>query len=135
MVELKAKLALERLKVDLAVCRALAAENDDLRLRLEREVVAHAPSRRNSSRNNDRDSSKSGGSANSRSPDRSSSSRGDEGASGAIETSALLAALFRRAGELMGEMDTARQPALAFLQRPHCVGPKPYEEVLRPNEA
>jgi hypothetical protein len=52
-----------------------------------------------------------------------------EEASAKVDVSAMLALLFRRAEELKEEMHTARKPALAFLQRPHSVGHKHYEEV------
>jgi len=127
---IEAQLSVERLKVDLAVCHALEAENDDLRLRLEREVAVPAPSKyHSSSSSNDLNKSEPMNGLNSNSNYTSSNGMVSEEASAKVDVSAMLALLFRRAEELKEEMHTARKPALAFLQRPHSVGHKHYEEV------
>lgn len=126
---IKAQLSVERLKVDLAVCHALEAENDDLRLRLEREVAVPLSGNNHSGSNEIEASNMNTVFSNSSNSSGGRSKLLHEETPGKVDVSAMLAILFRRAEELKEEMHAARKPALAFLQRPHCIGHKPYEEV------
>lgn len=117
------------MKVDLAVCHALEAENDDLRLRLQREVAVPFLRNRHSGINETEASNLNAVFSNSSNSSGGRSKLVYEETPGEVDVSAMLAILFRRAEELKDEMYAARKPTLAFLQRPHCIGHKPYEEV------